>query len=117
MISEMTALISNQISHEQLVTRQDILNIQRQLNIDTIQKDSNDLLSVCAWVEELKCLPYNPILAFKPQGEAATAEYITLQIDNFLFVIQSFNMMPYSNLGEKSYALTQLMAQIYMIFC
>ena len=46
-------LLSNKIGRNQLVTRQDIMNIQKQINIDTIQKDANDLLSVCAWVKEL----------------------------------------------------------------
>ena len=57
------------VGREQLVTRQDILNIKRKLNLHTIQKHSNDLLSVCSWVEEMKQLEYNPILAFKTQGE------------------------------------------------
>ena len=57
---------NNDIGREQLVTRQDILNIGRKQNVHTIQKHSNDLLNVCSWVEEMK---YNPILVFKPQGE------------------------------------------------
>ena len=45
---------SNGIGGEQLVTRQDILNIGRKINVHTIQKHSNDLVNVCSWVEEMK---------------------------------------------------------------
>ena len=44
---------------EQLLSRQDILNIQRQLNLGSITKHSNDHVSTCAWVEEMKALSYN----------------------------------------------------------
>jgi hypothetical protein len=57
------------ITREHLVTKQDIHNINNHYNIEGVIPHSNDLLSVCACVEELKSLPYNPVLLFKPQGE------------------------------------------------
>ena len=39
---------NNGIGREQLVTRQNILNIGRKLNVHTIHKHSNDLLRVCS---------------------------------------------------------------------
>ena len=60
--------IDNQVNREQLLTKQDIHNIKRQFNISSIEKNKNDLVSVCAWVEEVKSLAYNPIILFKSQG-------------------------------------------------
>ena len=48
------------INREHLVTKKDIHNIRNQYNIGVM----HDLTSVCAWVEELNCLPYNPVLLF-----------------------------------------------------
>ena len=45
---------NGQISREQLLSRQDDLNIQHQLNVESIQKHTNDLLSRCAWVNEMQ---------------------------------------------------------------
>ena len=53
---------NEQISREQLLSRQDILNIQ---HVESVQKHTNDLLSTCAWVNEMQ---YNPVLLFKQQG-------------------------------------------------
>ena len=61
-------LTDGEIGRDQIVSRQDILNIQRQLNLDSITKHSNDLLSTCAWVQEMEEMTYNPVLLFKPQG-------------------------------------------------
>ena len=72
-----------------MVTRQDILNIGRKVNVHTIQKHSNDLLSICSWVEEMKELEYNPILVFKPQGEDGKEDTNELKKDDFLLAKQS----------------------------
>ena len=72
------------------MNKQDIVNIQKQLNIDSVQKNPNDLLSVCAWVEELQSLEYNPILCFKPQGEIGKAECSTLTTEDFLVMQTEF---------------------------
>ena len=76
------------VGREQLVTRQDILNIKRKLNLHTIQKHSNDLLSVCSWVEEMKQLEYNPILAFKTQGEDGNEDVCHLKREDFFLSIR-----------------------------
>ena len=81
---------SNEISREHLVTKQDIYNIKRKLNLKCIQKHTNDLTSVCAWVEELKSLPYNPILTFKLQGENSFQGITgSLTQDTFLLAFQT----------------------------
>ena len=55
-----------------------------------IQKHPNDLLSVCAWVEELQCHPYIPVVIFKPQGEASSqTSSMVLTEDTFLLGIQT----------------------------
>ena len=35
---------------------------------ESVRKDTNDLVSRCAWVEEMEEMSYNPVLLFKPQG-------------------------------------------------
>ena len=79
-------LSDGQIGREQIVSRQDIRNIQRQLNIDSITKHSNDLLSTCAWVQEMA---YNPVLLFKPQGPQENDKSLNLSDDDFLLAIQT----------------------------
>ena len=55
-----------------------------------IHKHPNDLSSVCAWVEELRCHPYNPVVIFKPQGEASSQTSSTaLTDDTFLLGMQT----------------------------
>ena len=56
------------VGREQFVTRQDILNIKRKLNLHTIQKHSNDLLSVCSWVEEMKQLRVQSNISIQNAG-------------------------------------------------
>lgn len=50
------------------MNRQDIRNIKNQYNIEGVQKHSNDLLSVAAWVEEIQNHDKSSILVFKAQG-------------------------------------------------
>ena len=80
---------SGVISREQLVSRQDILNIKNKLNLEGITKHSNDLLSTCAWVEEMKQMPYNPIILFKAQGTEQSDDINDLAKEDFLLVIQT----------------------------
>ena len=82
-------LSNGQIGCEQIVSRQDICNIQRQLNIDSITKHSNDLLSTCAWVQEMEDMAYNPVLLFKPQGPQENDKSLNLSDDDFLLAIQT----------------------------
>ena len=82
-------LTEGQIGREQIISRQDILNIKHRLNIDSIMKHSNDLLSTCAWVQEMEQMVYNPVLLFKPQGPKENDESIYLSDDDFLLAIQT----------------------------
>ena len=49
----------------------------------------NDLTSICAWVEELNSLPYNPVLLFKPQGEPQPHDMDDVGTDDFILRIQT----------------------------
>ena len=60
------------VGRQHHVKKQDIANIKKKLNLQCAQKHPNDLSSVCAWVEELRCHPYNPVVIFKPQGETCS---------------------------------------------
>ena len=80
---------NGQISREQLLSRQDILNIQHQLNVESIQKHTNDLLSTCAWVNEMQTMQYNPVVLFKQQGVEQTEDMNDLGKNDFLLVLQT----------------------------
>jgi hypothetical protein len=60
--------IYGKIEQKHMIKKQDVYNIKRQYNIAGIIRHNNDLLSVRAWVEEMKENTYNPILLFKEQG-------------------------------------------------
>ena len=77
------------ITREHLITRQDIHNIKNHYNIEGIIRHTNDLTSVCAWVEEMRALPYNPILLFKPQGATQPQDMDNVGIDDFILGIQT----------------------------
>ena len=61
-------MTNKSIGREHLIQRQDILNLQKEINLHGITKDANYLTSTCAWVEELRQQEYDPVLLFKPQG-------------------------------------------------
>ena len=46
--------ICEDVKREHLLTRQDILNIRRQYNIEGIQRHNNDHTSLRVWVAELR---------------------------------------------------------------
>ena len=76
----------NDMTCEHLVTRQDILNIKRQFNIE---RNKNDHTSLQAWVEELHLQTYNPIVIFKQQGNTQGEEMDDIGKDDFLLGIQT----------------------------
>ena len=82
-------MTNGEIGREQLLSRQDILNIQRRLNLESVRKDTNDLLSTCAWVEEMAGMSYNPVLLFKPQGIEQSETMNDLAKDDFILALQT----------------------------
>ena len=77
------------ITREHLVTKQDVHNVKNRYNIEGVVRHSNDLTSVCAWVEELKSLPNNPVLLFKPQGEPQPDGMDNVGNDDFILGVQT----------------------------
>ena len=77
------------LNREHLITKQDMHNTKNQYNIEGVTRHANDLTSVCAWVDELKSLPYNPVLLFKPQGEAQTEDMNNFGNNDFILAIQT----------------------------
>lgn len=94
---------SHGVSREHLLTKQDIYNIKRKLNLKSVQKHTDDLTSVCVWVEELKSLPYNPILNFKLQGDSSFKALLALlHVIHFYSVFkQNTNVMLFVALETK----------------
>ena len=83
--------LSKGIKREHLVVKLDIKNIARLLNLDNIQKHSNDQTSVSLWVKEAINQDYNPVLVFKPQSQenAVVGNTDDLGKENFLLGIQT----------------------------
>jgi len=75
------------VGRQHLVTKQDINNIKRKLNLQCVQKNPNDLMSVFTWVQELKSLPYNPIVVFKPQEEESSLHIPSGSLTNNTFLL------------------------------
>ena len=57
------------LKRKHLATKLDINNIKRKINLENVEKDKNDSVSVRAWVKQLEKKEYNPILLFKCQGD------------------------------------------------
>ena len=57
------------ITREHLVTKQDVCYVKSQYNVEGMIRHKTDPTRVCAWVEELRSFPNNPVLLFKAQGE------------------------------------------------
>jgi hypothetical protein len=72
-----------------LLSRQDILNIHKKLNIKSITKHTNDCFSTSIWVEELKSQPQNPVLLYKAQGVPQLEGMDNSGNDDFLLVLQT----------------------------
>ena len=53
------------LQRNHLVTKQDIRNISRKFNVDGIERHSNDHTSVCSWINEMRGLEFDPVVAFK----------------------------------------------------
>ena len=83
--------LSDGIKRQHLIVKQDIRNIARVLNLDNIQKHSNDQTSVALWVNEAISQDYNPVLVFKPQGQenAVIGTTDNLASENFILGIQT----------------------------
>ena len=77
------------ITREHLVTKQDIHNIKNIYNIEGVMRHTNDLTSVCLWIEEMKGLPYNPVLLYKQQGEEQPNEMDNVGVNDFIIGIQT----------------------------
>ena len=69
--------VTGSLEREHIMNRQDIHNIQYQLNLESVVKHQNDHTSVSAWVTEMKEMEYNPILIFKNQGEEQGDDVMT----------------------------------------
>ena len=74
------------VGRQHLINKQDITNIKRKLNIDGIQMHENDHFSVCAWVQEMEQIDYNPVTLFKAQGVEGNGK---LKKEDFVIGIQT----------------------------
>ena len=81
--------ITTEVAREHLVTRQDIHNIKAQYNIQSVMRHKNGLTSVCAWVEEMRSLDYNPVVIFKQQGTKQSDNIDNMADNDFILGIQT----------------------------
>ncbi len=95
--------IFSKINRQHLISKQDLHNIKTQFNIEGIVKHKNDLMSVSAWVEELKKMDYNSVLAFKNQGEDYHEHITSTTKDDFLLCLQTeFQRDMLKNFGSNA---------------
>lgn len=81
--------VGDKIKREHLINRQDLHNIQHQYNIESSSRHKNDLTSVTSWVEEMRTMPYNPILKFKQQGCKQLDDMDNIGDQDFFLCIQT----------------------------
>ena len=83
--------VSATLGREHLVNKQDVRNIQKQFNVDGIQKHTTDSQSVHAWVQELQSGEYDPVLLYKVQGvkELIVGASDQFQEEDFVLCIQT----------------------------
>ena len=79
------------LGREHLISKQDIHNIEKQFCVDGVQKHLNDSQSVNAWVQELHCSEYSPVLLYKMQGveDVAIGTTSAFSRDDFALCIQT----------------------------
>ncbi len=82
------------VSRKHFLAKSDIRNIRVKVDDRIIKCHEEDATSVTMMVAELRQESFNPILIFKPQGEA----YTDLQEECFVLVLQTeFQMELYRN--------------------
>ena len=79
------------LGRQHLVNKQDIRNIEKQFNVDGIQKHTADSQSVHAWVQELQSCEYKPVLLYKVQGvvQLSIGNSEAFDEDDFALCIQT----------------------------
>lgn len=93
------------LGREHLISKQDIHNIEKQFCVDGVQKHPNDSQSVNAWVQELHCSEYSPVLLYKMQGveDMAIGKNSAFSRDDFALCIQTkFQCDMLSMFGNKA---------------
>ena len=82
--------VSENFHRQHLINRQDLANFERAFALQNVQRHSNDLQSVLAWISEWKSEKgeESPVLYLKVQGEGAKDGY-NLPIDDFIMVVQT----------------------------
>ena len=81
--------IGEQFRRIHLLTRKDIVNIERTYNLRGAQRHSDDATSVHLWVEEMKTHTDNPVLLYKRQGEKQPDNCDNLSDNDFVIAIQT----------------------------
>jgi len=92
------------VSRKHFVNKHDIRNIRVKVQDRLVIRHQDDAQSVCLAVSELQQEPYNPVMAFKCQGQLDPI-HSTLPEDAFLLAIQTeFQRSMYQNMQSASSA-------------
>lgn len=84
--------VNIQLERVHLITKKDLINIEKSFSLRGYQRHTDDTTSVSLWIEELKRQGRdNPVLFYKPQGqkEAIIGDNLGLNVDDFAIVIQT----------------------------
>ena len=109
--------IHDHIEREHLLSRRDVFNIQRHLNIQCIEKHHSDHVSVSAWVTEMREMTCNSILVFKNQGDDDQGnDTNNLAKDDFLLAFQTaYQRDMMTKFGEKCMCMVALTGLTFTI--
>ena len=84
-LSDIRNDVGNTLTKMHLVEKQDISNIARSFSLEIAHRHPNDQDSVASWIRECEEQPYNPVLFYKLQGEAAKG----FEVEDFMIVLQT----------------------------
>ena len=89
------------VGRKHYLSRQDINNIKRNVHDNQVIRHQDDATSVSIRVAELQQEPFNPVLAYKPQG-TSHSQFPSLPLESFILIIQTeFQMQLYRKYAHK----------------
>ena len=82
--------VGTQFHRLHLLTRQDLVNIERSYGLQGIERHKDDATSVSIWVQEMAVNgENNPVLLYKQQGEPQPKNCDNLDDEDFALVLQT----------------------------
>ena len=83
--------VGSYLDRSHLVTKKDLYNIENSFGLRKTEKHKEDAMSVHLWVQECIMEQHNPILLYKPQGQASAevGSNLGLGMHDFALALQT----------------------------